>query len=136
MATCDMGYDHEAGAADAPSEPEVILTTPPTSENDVAIAAIEADARVASDKAYAANRDAELEAENARLRGELEGMRAAQANPVVVQAPADPEPEPDPGPVITVADVDAEPSPPEDGGSSPEPKGEKKSKGGWFAGYK
>jgi hypothetical protein len=113
-----MGYEH----ADQPAEPaqEVIMTEPPTNEHDVEIAKARAEAQVAETEAYAASRDPELEAENARLRGELEGMRTTLA----ALQPA-PEPEPEPEPVITVAEV-GEPAPAEDGPVTPsEPKTKK-----------
>jgi hypothetical protein len=124
MATCDMGYDHEAGPA-VPAEPaqEVILTEPPTNEHDVAIAEADAAARIATEEAYAASRDPEKDAEIARLRGELDGMREALAR---LQPPEpEPAPEPEPEPAITVEEV-GEPAPPEDKPQPAEPAKAKK----------
>jgi hypothetical protein len=123
-----MGYEHETAVEAAP-EPEVIVTEPSTNENDVKIAEAEAAARVAETKVYAQNRDPELEAENARLRGEIEGMRTAMAN----LSPPEPvsEPETPPEPEVIVAEPEHEPTPPENSGP-PEPK-TKKRPGFWDA---
>lgn len=123
MTTCDMGYQHEGPAAPAAPEPEVILTTPPTNEHDVAIAEARAAANVAETKAYADARDPEAQAEIARLQGELDGMRATLA----ALQPPEPvsEPKPAPEPAVTVVEAPGEPEPPENP-TPPEPKKPKK----------
>jgi hypothetical protein len=109
MHSCtDCGLVHgQADDAAAVEAAPVVEAPPGPNENDVAIAAIEADAQVAQAKLYADQGDEELRLENERLRGELAGMRqgldaaaelpAAAAEPpagapVVVQPPAEPAP--------------------------------------------
>jgi hypothetical protein len=126
-----MGYEHES-APDTPAEPEVIVTQPGTNEHDVEIAKAEAEARIKSDQAYAKARDPEMEAENARLRGEIEGMRTTLA---ALQTPAESEPEvvAEVAPEVVVAEPAAEPAP-DESPSPPEPKTKKKA--GWWDAYK
>jgi len=118
MATCDLGYSHE----DDPPAPVIIEQPPPvTSDNDVRIAEVEAEARVESDRIYAGARDVELVAEVERLRGKLAGMETVLAT----LAPADPAPAPAPAPApIPVPVPEPVTAPPE---ITPKQEGKKKS---------
>lgn len=119
----DCGLEHEA-AVTVP-EPAVVVDPGPN-EHDVEIAAIEAEARVATEKIYAQERDQELQAEVERLRGEVTGMRDIldRLSP----------PEPDPEPVVVPVPAPAAAPEPEPAGPLPEskpPKAERKSRGYW-----
>lgn len=132
---CDTcGLAHE-GAAIAAAEPEteaaVVVEDNGPNEHDVEIAKIEAEAQVKSDKIYAESRDNELVAENERLRGELEGVKAALA---AIQPP-EPEPVPVPVPVPESApEPPSVPPPPPSGEMSGKSKG--KTGGGWWDNYR
>ncbi|HEY1617988.1 MAG TPA: hypothetical protein VGG25_10245 [Streptosporangiaceae bacterium] len=131
MATCDLGFDH---GEHEETEPVVVETDSGPNENDVKIAEIQAAQGVKTAQIYAAENDADLVAENARLRGELDGMRTVldrvapepaddpPPDPIVVPVP-DPEPGPEPGPAA-----------PPDTGSTPAPK--KSGSGGFWSGYR
>jgi hypothetical protein len=129
MPTCDMGYEHES-APETPAEPEVIVTQPETNEHDVEIARARAEAQVEETKAYAKARDPEQEAEIARLRGEIDGLRTAMAAmtppepEVIVAEPPAPAPE-------TVVEAPSEPAPPDN--PSPPVPSPKKKPGFWDA---
>lgn len=118
MATCDMGYDHGEPAAEPPPP---VVEVPGTSENDVEIAKVHADAQVKTEKIWADQRDEELVARVAELEGQLTGMREALAavappppgpEPVIIPAP---EPEPEPEPELPPADKSTPPEPKKQG---------------------
>ncbi len=125
----DCGVEHTGPVEPAAAAPVVVEADPGPNENDVKIAEVEAAARVELAELDAAARNVELEAELARVRGELAGVRETLATlqapppepePVVIPAPAPPEPEP----------VTPPPPPVDDG-----PKHRESGGGGWFAGY-
>jgi len=116
MATCDLGYSHE----DAP-DPAPVIIDAGTTDNDVRIAEVEAEARVETERIYAGERDVELVAEVERLKGELAGMRTV----LETLAPADPAPAPAPAPApIPVPVPEPVTAPPE---LAPKQEGKKKS---------
>jgi hypothetical protein len=118
MAQCDLGFDHE----DLAPEPEPVIIEPGTSENDVKIAEVEAEARVETERIYAGERDVELLAEVERLRGQVAGMQTV----LETLAPPDPElpPAPDPAPApMIVPEPEAVAAPPE---TETKPEGKKK----------
>lgn len=118
-----LPLDYDAGpAAAAP----VIEAPPGPNENDVAIAKIEADARVKTEQLYAESRDQDLAAELERVRGELAGLRAGME---LGSAAADAAPPAGPPIVVEPPAPAAEPAPmpPPPAEEPPAPKKEKKS---------
>lgn len=128
MATCDLGYDHEDPAPEP--EPVVVETAPGTSENDVAIAEINAATEVRLAQEATKREESWNESRVAELEGRVRGMQEV-LDRLVPPEPA-PEPEPEPVPVpVPVEPEDGTPAPPE---TKPE-KSAGKSGGGWWGSY-
>ena len=129
MATCDMGYEHdEPVPAEAPAEPVVVESG--TSDNDVRIAEIEAQASVEREKIWTDAQEAALAAENESLRGELRGIREVLDRLVPPETEAETEPAVVPIQVNDDAPAEDGPPPPAETTAPAAPK-EKKSKGWW-----
>jgi hypothetical protein len=131
----ECGLGHESAAAElAAAEPAPVVVEPAgPNENDVKIAEVNAAADVELATISAESRNADLEEENARLRGELAGMKDTLAT----LAPPEPAPAPPPVPVQlpepAPAALDVAPPPP----VSPAPEGKKGGKAtGWWDGYR
>ena len=104
----ECGLAHEDATPVAEPEPVVVETGP--NENDVEIAAIEAETAVKVAKIEADAVDDDLRAEVENLRGEMRGMRE------MLERLAPPEPEPEPVVVPVPEPAPAEPevaAPPE-----------------------
>lgn len=129
----ECGLGHESAAAELPAaEPAPVVVEPGPNENDVKIAEVNAAADVELATISAESRNADLEEENARLRGELAGMKETLAT----LAPPEPPPAPEPAPVPAPAPapvLDVEPPPP----APPAPEASKsKKQSGWWDGYR
>lgn len=128
MATCDLGYDHEDPA---PAIPEPVVVPPPTSDNDVRIAEIQAEAEVELAEVRATTEIAEAEVMNARLEGRLRGIEETLDR---LAPPEPPEAEP------VVVPIAPPPPPVAEESASPVPDVVSPRKGkdnsGWWAGYR
>lgn len=130
MHSCpDCGLAHDEPIIEAPAEQ--IITEPPTSDNDVKIAKIEAEASVEREKIWTEQRGLDLEHEVGELRGELRGMRE-----VLDRVAPEPGPEPEPVPVVVEPPAPGPepevPLPPPAPGPGPEAKKQR----GWWDDYK